>query len=154
MPLPPGPSQQEGRTPHDHFAAVAEEVVEHVAQVDRTRLAFDQGDAVDAEHRLQLRQRVEIVEHDIAGFAAAEFDDDAHAILVGLVAQFADADDALFLYQLRDLLDESGLVDLVGDLGDHDGLLAATGILDVGSGAHVDASLGPRGTRARCRPGH
>ena len=138
--LSPGPPQQVGGAPHHHFAAVADERVEHVAQVDRARLPVDQGDAVDAEHRLQLGQGVKVVEHHLAGFAAAQFDDHAQAVPVGLVAQCGDALDALFLDQFGDLLDQPRLVHLVGQLGDDDRLLAAADPFDVGLGAHEDAA--------------
>src|SRR5690606_33832972 len=72
--------------------------------------------------------------------AAPDLDVDAHAVLVGLVAQLADALDLLFLDQLGDLLDQPRLVHLVGDLGDDDRLAAVVGHFDVRPGAHAHAA--------------
>src|SRR5690606_17574020 len=72
--------------------------------------------------------------------AALDLDVDAHAVLVGLVAQLADALELLFLDQLGDLLDQARLVDLVRDLGDDDRLAPVVGDLDVGLGAHAHAA--------------
>ena len=58
------------------------------------RLPVVQRHHVDAENALHLGLLVEVVQHDVSNFALAQFDDDAHAVLVGLVAQLADALDA------------------------------------------------------------
>ena len=61
---------------------------------------------VDAEHGLERRLREQVVQHDLGDFAALELDDDAHAVLVGLVAQASgDALDLLVAHQLGDALD-------------------------------------------------
>ena len=71
---------------------------------------------------------------------ALELDDQAHAGAVGFVAQVGDLGDLLGLHQLDDVLDEGGAVDLVGQLGDHDGGAVALDLLGVGLGAHADAA--------------
>ena len=69
----------------------------------------------------------------ISGFRAAlELDDDAHAVAIALVANVADVVDDLFVDQFGDALDELGLVDLVGDLGDDDRLLFLGQVFDGG----------------------
>ena len=60
------------------------------------------------KRRLQLRVLVEVVEHDLGHLAAAQLDDDPHAVAVGLVAQIRDALDRLLAHQLGDLLDQPG----------------------------------------------
>ena len=94
---------------------------EHLGQRERARHAADQGDVDDAEGGLHLGVLVELVEHDLGDGLALELDDEAHAVAVGLVAQVADLGDLLLLDQLDDVLDERRPVDLVGQLGDHDG---------------------------------
>ena len=74
-----------------HFAAVADEGLEDLLQVQQLRAAVDQRHHVDAEGRFHRRLRIEVVEHDLGRVAALDLDVDAHAVLVGLVAQFADA---------------------------------------------------------------
>ncbi|MCW0466481.1 hypothetical protein NB705_003554 [Xanthomonas sacchari] len=124
----------------DHFAAVADERLQHLLEVHQLRAAVDQRHHVDAEHRLHLGLLVQVVQHHVGGFAALDLDVDAHAVLVGLVAQLADAFELLFLDQLGDLLDQPRLVDLVRDLGDHDRFAAVVLDLDLGLGAHAHAA--------------
>src|SRR5205823_10719079 len=71
-------------------------------------------------------------------------DDDAHALTVALVADVRDAGKALPLHQIRDLLDQRGLVHRVRQLGHDDRLAAALAILDVGLRAHEDAPTAVR----------
>jgi hypothetical protein len=84
---------------------------------------------------------VELVE-DAGGLAlAVQLDDDAHAVAVRLVAEVADADDLPVLDEVRDLLDERRLVDLVRQLRDDDLLAVAAGhLLDAGARLHDDAA--------------
>ncbi|MNZ23668.1 hypothetical protein D3C78_407870 [compost metagenome] len=121
---------------------MTDEHLEHVLEVQGARLAVDQRHHVDAEHALHLGLRVEVVEHHLRHLAATQLDDHAHAVLVRLVAQLADALELLLLDQLGDLLDQARLVQLVGQLGDHQLLAAAdlVDVLDLDAGAHVDAS--------------
>src|SRR6202043_1449951 len=82
-------------------------------------------------------------EHDLADLAAPQLDDDAHAVLVGLVTQAVagDAVDQLLAHQLGDALNETRLVDLVGKLGDHDRLtIASADVLDAHARAHRQAA--------------
>src|SRR3546814_15145210 len=74
---------------------------------------------------------------DLGRVAALDLDVDAHAVLVGLVAQLTDALVRLLLDQVGDLLDQPRLVYLVRDLGDDDRLAAVVGHLDVGARAHA-----------------
>ena len=135
-----GLAQFEDRAARDHFAAMAHEGFEDLLEVQQLRATVDQCHHVDAEHRFHRRLRVEVVQHDLGGFAALDLDVDAHAVLVGLVAQLADAFELLFLHQLGDLLDQPRLVDLVRDLGDDDRLAAVVRDLDLGLGAHAHAA--------------
>jgi hypothetical protein len=104
-------------------------------------LAVDQCHQVDAEYRLQVRVLIEVVEHHVGGFAPPQLDHQPHAFLVGLIAKPADSLDALFLDELGDLFDQTGLVHLIGKLGDDDALSrTVVGALEVDPGAHVNAA--------------
>ena len=116
----------ENRAARDDLAAVTQEGLEHLLEPEQLRLAVDQRDHVDAEHRLERRLREQVVQHHFGDFAALELDDHAHAVLVGLVAQVGDALDFLVADQLGDALDQARLVHLVGQLGDDDGLAPPT----------------------------
>ncbi len=133
-------AQFEHRAAGDHFPAMPQEGVEHLLQAQQARLAVDQGDHVDAEHGLHGRLREQIIQQDLGGFAALQLDDDAHAVLVRLVAQAvrSDALDELVPHQVGDALDQPRLVHLVGKLGDDDGLaVALADFLEVGARTHV-----------------
>src|SRR5690606_30952761 len=130
-----------GPTGH-HFTAVTDEHLEHVLEVHGLRLTVDQRHDVDAEHTRHLGLGVQIVQHHVRHFAATQLDHHAHAVLVGLVTQLGDAFDLLLFHQLGDLLDQTRLVQLVRQLGDHQ-LLAVAGlvdVLDLDAGTDVDAS--------------
>ena len=139
MAAPPRPPQQVVGAPHHHFAAMAEKGVQHFAQIHGARLSVHQGDAVDAEHHLQLRQREQVVQHHLAVLAAAQLDDHAQAVFVGLVADLGDALDALLLHQFGDALDHLRFVHLVGNLRDDDGLFAAANAFHLRPRPNVDA---------------
>jgi hypothetical protein len=109
---------------HD-LAAVTQECVQDFLERQQLRLAVEQGDHVDAEHRFHRRQLEELVQHQLAVLAALELDHDAQAVLVGLVAQLRDPFDLLGAHEVGDALQEPRLVDLVRQLGDDDGLAAA-----------------------------
>ena len=100
-----------------------QECFQHRFETEEFWLAIDQGDHVDAKHGLQLRLFVQVVQYNIGNFAAAQLDDDPHAVLVGLIAQFGDALDLFVAHQFCNFFQQSRLVDLVWQLGDHDGLL-------------------------------
>ena len=130
----------------DDLAPVAQECLEHLLEAEQLRLAVDERDHVDAEHGLERRLREQVVQHDFGDFTALQLDDDAHAVLVGLVAQLGDAVDFLVAHQLGDALEQARLVHLVRQLGDDDGLAAAD-LVDV---FEIACARGSTGGRGRC----
>jgi hypothetical protein len=135
-------AQLEDRATRDDFATMAHEGFEDVLQVEQLRLAVEQRHHVDAEHGLHLRLLEQVVQHHLGLLAALDLDDDAHAVLVGLVAQTVgrDALDLLVLDQLGDLLDQPRLVHLVRQLGDDDGSRPSLSVLDLGLARTEDAA--------------
>ncbi len=136
-------AQLEYRAPRDDLAPMPQEGVQHLLQAQQARLAIDQRHHVDAEHLRHLGLGEQVVEQNLRYFAALHFDHDAHAVLVGLVAQAVgcDAVDELVAHQIGDLLDQARLVHLVGQFGDDDGLaVALADILEVSARAHVHAA--------------
>ncbi len=132
----------EDRPPGDDLTPVADERLQHLLQRHQLRLAVLERHHVDAEHRLQRRLGIQVVEDDLGDLAAAQLDHDAHAVLVGFVAQpvAGDAVDLLLAHQLRDALDEARFVHLVGELGHHDRLaIAPADVLDADPRAHRQA---------------
>ncbi len=115
-------AQVEHRAAGDDLAAVRQKGRDHLLKVEQTRLTIHQRHHVDAKGVLQLGLLVQIIEHHFRHFAALEFDDHAHARLVRLVLDVADAFDLFLLHQLGDALKQGAFVDLVRQLVDDDGL--------------------------------
>ena len=87
-------AEAEDRAARHNFAAVRQEVHDHLLQVEQRRLAVPEGDHVHAEALLHLRHLEEVVEHDLGHGALLEVDADAE-LLRGLVAHFGDALDII-----------------------------------------------------------
>ena len=129
-----------GAARHD-FAAVAQERLDDLLQVQQLGLAVDNRHHVDAEAVLHLGVFVQLVQDHVGVLAALQLDHRAHAGLVRLVANFGNAFDALLAHHLADLHQQGGLVHLVGQFVDDDGLtVALADILEVGAGAHHHAA--------------
>ena len=109
-------------------------------QAELAGLAVHQGDHDGPKGLLHLGMLVQVVEHHVGVHIALELDDDAHAGAVGLVADIRDAVQPLFMHQLRDLFHQPGLVDHVGDFGDHDALAVLGHGLDFGARPGDDAA--------------
>ena len=145
--------QLEHRAAGDHLAAVRDEALDQVLEVEHLGLVVDQRHHVHAEGVLQLRMLVEVVEDDLGQFVPLQFDHDAHAVLVGLVANVGNALDLLLAHQLGDPLEQGLLVHLVGQLVDDDRLaVALADVLEVGLGAHHHAAAA--GAVALAHAGH
>ena len=130
-------AQREHSAARDDFAAMFQEYLDQVFQVAQLGLAVDQRHHVDAEGVLQLGLLVQVVQHHFGHFAPLELDHQAHAGLVGLVLDVADAFDLLLMHQFGHALLQRLLVDLIRKLIDDDGLaLAAIDVLEVDLGAH------------------
>ena len=106
-----------------HVDAVIDEALDGVDDAELARLSTDDGEHDDAEIDLELSELVEVVKDDLGLLAALEFVNDPHAFAVAVVVDVRDAFDLLFVDQTGGVLDEPGLVDLIGKLGDDDGLL-------------------------------
>jgi hypothetical protein len=145
--------QFEPRAPDHHLFAEFDEGRQHLAQAHLQRAAAVQGQHVDAEAALQGGEAVELVEDHVAGRVALQLHDDAEAVAVALVADVGDALDALFAHQVGDVLDQAGLVHLVGDRADDDGVAARAHLLDgrLAAGDHR-AAAGQQGVAGPCGP--
>ena len=132
-------AEAEDRAARHNFAAVRQEVHDHLLQVEQRRLAVHEGDHVHAEALLHLRHLEEVVEHDLGHGALLEVDADAD-LLRGLVAHFGDALDLLLAHELVHLLVHDALVDHVRNLVDDDADAVAAEFLKMRAGAHDHAA--------------
>ena len=133
------PAQQVDGAAGNDFLAVLYKGFEHLLEVEHPRLTIDQRHAVDAKNGLQLSLRVQIIEHDLAGFAAPQLDNDTHTVFVGFIPQLGDALDLLFLDQLGNAFDQPGLIQLIRQLRNDDGVLVRLVITDnLSPGTHIN----------------
>ena len=122
----------------DHFLAEGDEDAEELLEVHQLRPAVIECQHVAAEALLERRETVELVQHHFRDRVAAQLDDDPHAVAIGFVAQIGNALDSFLAHQFRDLLDHRGLVDLIGDLGDDQGVTVLADLLDLDPAPHDD----------------
>ena len=135
-----GPRQQVGSAAAHHFHAVIDEVLDSGDQAKLARLVVDHRQEDHAERFLHGGVLVQLVQDDLRLGAALELDDDAHAVAIAFVAHIADVADGLIEHQLGDALDQGGLVHLIRDLGDDDGLAIFTAAFQSRFGAHDEAA--------------
>ena len=127
-------AEPEDRAAVHHFPAVAQERLDHLAQVHELGLAVLDHHHVDAEGALHLGELEQIVEDHLAKCSRLEFDHDAH-VLARLVADVVDSLKLLVAHQRIDVLNEHLLVDLVGNIVNDDRLPAAGELLKMRMGA-------------------
>ena len=135
------------RASNDDSVAMLDVVLQHFLQrhhfrhqLSRMRIR-DEREHDDAERRLHHRVLIELIENDTRNCIALQLDDDAHTVLVRLVAKRADSLELPFLHQLRHVRYELGFVDLVRQLGDDDlRFVGALFLFDHRAGAHHDSS--------------
>src|SRR2546430_6075436 len=123
------PPQLELGAPRDDRVAVLDEVLEQLFQGHLLRRAVDQGQHDRAEGGLHLGVLVQLVQDHRGDRVTLQIVDDPHPLAVGVVLDVRDALELLVVGELGDLRDQIRLVDLVGDLGDDDLLLAGRFLL-------------------------
>ncbi len=135
-------AEEEGSAAADDFDAVVKEGADGCVEREFLGLTVVNGQEDHRKRLLHLGVLVELVEDNLVLGAALEADDDAHAVAVGFVAEFVagDVSDDALVDEFGDTLDELGLVDLIGNLGDDDGLTAAGDVFDAALGAHDEAA--------------
>ncbi len=134
-----GLAQLELNPPAHDLAAELDELLDDFEKRQHLRPAADNRQHDDAEVLLQLRVLVQVVEDDVRDLAALQFDDDAHPIAVGFVANVRDPLDHLVADQIGDALLQPRLVHLIRDLVDDDLLAIAASLerFDLHLGAHL-----------------
>ena len=130
--------EQELGPPRHHLFAEGDEDRQQVLQVHQLRPAAVERDHVGAEIGLQRREPIELIEHHVGHGVALEFDDDAETVAIGFIAQVGNALDLLLAHQFGDALDHRGLVQLIGNFGDHDRFAILADGFDRHLAAHHD----------------
>ena len=135
-----GDAQFVFRAACDNFFAMIEIRFENLLEVERARTVFVNDEELCGQRCFQRRHRIELVEDDGAHGAALHIDDDADADFGGGdIGDIRDADDALFVDEIGDLLDHLFFVDGVGDFRDDD-LLFAVGFFNGRLAAQMDGA--------------
>ncbi len=132
--------QLEAGAAQDHVLAERDEALQRVLQPHLARASAVQRQHVHAEAHLQLGEAEQLVQHHLGGGVALQFDDDAHAGAVALVAHLADALDLLGAHQFTDALQQGGLVHLIRDFADDDRFAVAADLLELGARADGDGA--------------
>ena len=136
-------AQLELRAPPHNLHAVLDKTPDDLEQAQLARLPVHDGQHDDAEAGLELGVLVEIVEDDFGLLAALQGEHDAHAVAVAFVARLVHALEFFLVDEAGHVLDEPGLVHLVGNLGDHNLLVVFAGALDGRLGPQLDLPASP-----------
>ena len=112
--------QFESRAAREHNLAMLEERHQHLQQRHLLGPALVDAEQDDAVALLHLGQLVELVEDYARLGVALEFDDGAHAVAIGLVADVADTLDAFLVHELGHPIEHASFVHLVGDFANDD----------------------------------
>ena len=144
-----GPAEQD-------LLLVLEILVNDVAQGENLGLGLvvHQGQHVDGKGGLQLGLGIEPVEHHLGVGVPLELNDNAHSVPVRLVPDVGDALQPLVLHLVRHVLDEHPLVDLVGDLRDHNAGPVLAELLELRPGPDPDVAPAGGVGLADARPAH
>ena len=124
----------------DDIGAVMQEVLQRLNQAHFLGLVVGHGQENHAVALLHRRVLEELVQDDLRFRVSFQFDNDAHAGAITLVADIGNVIDDLVVHQRGNALDQAGLVHLVRNFGDDDGLLLLGHVLDQGLGAHHEAA--------------
>ena len=129
------------RAADQHLQAVVEPFAQDLAKAQHVRhLAAGEHIHVERHARLELGQLEHLLhEEDGIDGAALRLEHEAH-VFRQLVADVGEQRQLLGLQQLGDAGDEARLRNLIGNLGDHDLVGAASGILACPAGAQPEAA--------------
>ena len=133
-------AEQELGAPRHHVLAERDEGDQQILQVHHLRAPAVERHHVAAEARLQRREAIELVEHDVGHRFALELDHDAIAFAARFIAQVGDALDLLVAHEFGDALDHRRLVHLIGNFGDDDGFAFLADRLHLDLAAHHDGA--------------
>ena len=124
----------------DHVNAVIDEALDRRDQAQFAGLAVHHREQNHAEALLHRGVLEELVQHELRLAATLQFDDDTHAVAVGFVADIRDIFNDFVVHQLRHAFDELGLVHLVRNFSNYDGLAIFGEIFNRRFGAHHEAA--------------
>ncbi len=133
--------QAEGRAAHQHLAAMVEEGLQCLAQVhDPGRVVLVEDVEVEREADLEVGLPEELLHQELGRHIAGPgIEHDTH-VLGELVAHVFEDRQLLGVDDLGDALDQLALLDLIGDLGDDDAVLAARQFLLLPLGAQAEGA--------------
>ena len=132
--------QQIRSPPPHHVDPMIDEVLDRLDQPHFLRLPVDHGQQDHAEAFLHRRMLEELIEYDLGLGSALQFDHDAHAIAIALVANIGDIVDRLLIHQISDALNQARLIHLIRNLCNNDRLLVLGNALNRGASPHHETS--------------
>ena len=140
--------------PEDDLLAEVHEGLQHLAQAHQFRAPPVQGQHVDAERGLKLREAEELVQDHVRRGVALELNHHPHALTIALVTKVCDAFHPLVPDKFGDPLDQNRLVHLVGNGGDDDGFAFLADLFDGRNPTHDHGSPASHQGGAGARPAH
>ena len=108
--------QVKGRPAANHLPAMCKKVQEGVFEGQEARAAIDNGQKNDPKRILKRGHFIQLIEDDMWDNISLQFDNDAHALPVGLITQVGDAGNTFLVDQISNTLNQTGLIHLVRDL--------------------------------------
>ncbi len=127
------------RAANEHIPAVLDINLKRPLEAQQSRLPVHQGQQLRPEGGLERRILEEPIESLAWLCAAFQFNDDAQAGPIRLVAQIGDTRQSVGANQIGDALQKRGFVDLIRYLRDRDAVSAPLHLLDLCLGPHDDA---------------
>ena len=116
---------------HHNLVAVLHKGLHHILEAHEHRATTHQSNVVHRERTLQGGVLVEVLKHNTAHSVLLQYDNDADTLLITLVIDVGDTLNLLLIHELCNLLHQLCLIDHIGNLGHHDALPTALGILNL-----------------------
>ncbi|CAB4620789.1 unannotated protein [freshwater metagenome] len=103
----------------NHFKAVLDVHIEHLAQAQGAGATLDQGHVVDGEGIFHGGELVELLKHGLGVKAILDFNHQAQTVLaIGEVGDIGDAVELLGAHEVGNAIDDLFRTDGVGEFGD------------------------------------
>ena len=137
------------RAPTDNLFTELDESGDNIFQIHHHRPTGVNRQHIHAEARLQRRVFVQLVQNHVRLKITLDFNHHAHALTVGLVADVGNALHPFFLNQFGNFLHHGGLVHLIGNFVNNDGLFVFLYFLNGALGAHHNRAAAGQVGRTR-----
>ena len=102
-----------------------QKILQHLLEIQESRLVIYQRHHIHTKVILQLRALVEVIQHDLRHFTALKLNHYTHTGFIGLIPQIRNAFNLFLIHQLGNAFKQVFLIYLIWQLVDDDGLARA-----------------------------